>query len=214
MSFFIYIIYTDVYIWVIKFTVCCLRHTCNIPSEQAVSRSKVKPFEIKWALLATSHLRLQLRAFVFLWEAQLIILIVKIHGDYLSCWPQRKRKWWLPGIFGRELGAGQKLLWARPSPRLPPPFLCMQMHSHSAVELISIHLQLGSSRTWGDWNASYVLGDMNSKFLALPEAWCYSTEQEAAYWLRDKTRPGGGRAFSLFLSLSRHWSLSSWASAI
>lgn len=87
----------------------------------------------------------------------------------------------------------------------------MQMRSHGATELISLHLQLGSSQTWGDQNTSNILRDNvppvsgSPTSLALPQraGGCLLAEKQ------DEARGGReGRACSLFLSLSRHSLLS------
>lgn len=104
------------------------------------------------------------------------------------------------GIFQRELGARQLRLWARSLSRIPPPLLCMQIRSHGDTELIGLHLQLGSSQTWGDQNTSNILGDNVPRVsgsptsLALPqrEGGCLLAEKQ------DEARGEEGRAVAYF----------------
>lgn len=90
--------------------------------------------------------------------------------------------------------------------RIPPPLLCMQIRSHGSTELISLHLQLGSSQTRGDQNTSNILGDNVPPVSGSPTV--LLLQRAGGCLLREKqdeARGAGGgaegRACSLFLSL-------------
>ena len=114
-----------------------------------------------------------------------------------------EKKWCLWGIFQSELGARQLPLSARSLSRIPPPLLCMQMRSHGATELISLHLQLGSSQTWGDQNTSNILGDNvppvsgSPTSLALPQRGCLLAGETR----RGKREEGGQSVKPIFVTI-------------